>query len=163
MWNFNKLLGISGFHVCHYSSDKTSTYFLLKPRRRTNICPYCQTKTKQIKSLSPIRTIKHGMILGKLCLLQVRLRRFFCNICNRAFTERLSDIKKRERVTLNHKREVVSNLSNQSFSSGTKKYKVSYHTQRKWLNELTADQIFNFAEEEKKDKPFVLGIDDIKS
>ena len=130
MWNFNKLLDISGFHVCNYSSDKTSIYFLLKPRRRTHICPYCQTKTKQIKSLSPNRTIKNGMILGKLCFLQVRLRRFFCDICRRAFTEKLSNLKKRERVTLSHKREVVFNLSSQSFSSGTKKYHVSYHTQR---------------------------------
>ena len=101
------------------------------------------------------------MILGKLCFLQVKFRRFFCNICRKAFTEKLSNLKRRERATLNHKREVVSNLSCQSFSSGTKKYKVSYHTQRKWLDELTADQIFNFDEEKKKDQPFVLGIDEV--
>jgi len=161
MWNFNKFLDIPGFHVFNYSSDKTSTYFSLKPRRKTATCPYCQTKTKQIKSLSPVRTIKNGMILGKLCFLQVKFRRFFCNICRKAFTEKLSNLKRRERATLNHKREVVSNLSCQSFSSGTKKYKVSYHTQRKWLDELTADQIFNFDEEKKKDQPFVLGIDEV--
>lgn len=161
MWNFNKILGISGFHVYNYSSDKTSVCFTLKPRRKTATCPYCQTKTKQVRSLSPTRTVKNGMILGKLCFLKIRLRRFLCNICNRAFTERLLSLKKRERVTLNHKREVVFNLTNQSFSSGTKKYQVSYHTQRKWLNELTASQIFNFETEEKENKPFVLGIDEV--
>lgn len=101
------------------------------------------------------------MILGKLCFLQMRLRRFFCTICRKAFTEKVTNVKKRERVTLNHKREVVSHLSGKSFSSDTKKYKVSYHTQRKWLNKLTANQIFNFVEEEKKDTSFVLGIDEV--
>lgn len=161
MWNFNKLLGISGFHVSHYSSDKTSIYFYLKPRRKTSRCPYCQSKTKQIKSLSPIRVIKNGTILGKQCLLQVRMRRFFCHICHKAFTEEIFHLKKRERVTFNHKREVVFNLASQSFSSGTKKYHVSYHTQRKWLDELTFNQILNFEEEEKENTPFVLGIDEV--
>ena len=53
------------------------------------------------------------------------------------------------------------NLSDRSFSSGTKRYHVSYHTQRKWLAELIAGEVCNFSKEEKEDMPFVLGIDEV--
>lgn len=56
---------------------------------------------------------------------------------------------------------MIFNLSDRSFSSGTKKYKVSYNTQKRWLNELVKDKLFDFTEEEKKNKPFVLGIDEV--
>ncbi len=45
---------------------------------------------------------------------------------------------------------VVSNLANKSFHSQIKKYKVSYHTQRRWLKESLKDEVFNFNKEKKK-------------
>lgn len=101
------------------------------------------------------------MIMGKVCELSIKPRRFQCLACDFIFNEILAIVKPYEKATLKHKQEVIFNLSDRSFSSGTKKYKVSYNTQRRWLDELTADKLFDFKKEEKDNKPFVLGIDEV--
>ena len=161
MWNFNKLSNLSGVVVIKCTVTSSTISFHIQPRRKTGVCPHCGKKTKQIKSKAPMKVIQNGMILGKICLLQVRLRRFFCENCARAFTEELLNVGKRQRVTLQHKREVVGNLSHSSFSSGSKKYHVSYFTQRRWLEELVTNQVCNFTQEEEENAPFVMGIDEV--
>lgn len=88
-------------------------------------------------------------------------RRFICPFCNHTFQEPLDFATSYQRVTLKHKREVIGNLADRSFSSGTRRYGVSYSTQRKWLIELVSDSVYNFEEEEKANTPFVLGIDEV--
>lgn len=160
MWNFSKILEICGFQISKLKSDETKIVFHLNQRRVTARCPKCKDRTNIIHGFSPSRKIKHGTILGKTCLLIIRPRRFHCFKCNSVFTENIVT-KPYEQATLKHKQEVIFNLSDRSFSSGTKKYKVSYNTQRRWLNELTADKLFDFKKEEKDNKPFVLGIDEV--
>lgn len=108
-----------------------------------------------------MRTLSHGTILGKRCVVKVKHRRFMCSSCMKVFSEPIEFAGRYQRVTPKHKREVIFNLSDRSFSSGTKTYKVSYHTQRKWLTELVHGQVCNFDEEEKENTPFVLGIDEV--
>lgn len=100
-------------------------------------------------------------MLGKSCVLVFRPRRFLCKFCKRIFVEDLGFIAKRQRVTPKHKKEVVLNLSDRSFLSGTRKYNVSYHTQRKWLKEIVSSSVFDFSKEEKEATAFVLGIDEV--
>lgn len=161
MWNFNKILNVSGWQIIKVVKEKDKTIFLLKQRRVTADCPKCKRATKTIHGYDKIRSVKNGTILGKLCVLKFKSRRFKCQNCFSVFTEQVSLINDRQRVTQNHKVEVIFNLSDRSFSSGTKKYKVSYNTQKRWLNELVKDKLFDFTEEEKKNKPFVLGIDEV--
>jgi len=161
MWNFNKILGIKGIEIIDLKEDRDKFTFLIKSRRKYAICPNCKVKTKRLKSLSKLRTIKNGTILGKACVLKLRSKRFYCPYCKKTFTEELSNFKKRQKVTLNHKIEVISSLATQSFRLCAKKYKVSYHTQRRWLKELVDNQVFNFEIEEKEKTPFVLGIDEV--
>jgi Transposase and inactivated derivatives len=161
MWNFNKILNISGWQIIKVVKENNKIVFYLKQRRKTANCPKCNKTTKIIHSYSKNRTIKNGTILGKVCLLKFTPRRFHCLNCFSVFTEKISLVNHHQRVTQNHKFEVIFNLSNQSFSSGSKKYHVSYHTQRKWLEELIDSQVFNFNKEEKENKPFVLGIDEV--
>lgn len=155
------MLGISGIEIVDFRQDKEKVCFRIKSRRKYGKCPTCKVKTKRLKSLSPFKTIKNGIVLGKTCLLRLQSRRFYCPFCQKTFTEELSDLKKRQQVTLNHKIEVITSLATQSFSQGSKKYKVSYHTQRKWLTELVESEVLNFKEEEKENTPFVLGIDEV--
>jgi len=160
MWNFNKILEICGLQIVKTKSNEEYIFFHLKQRRITACCPKCKNRTNFIHGFSPLRKIKHGTILGKTCLLVIRPRRFHCLVCKFIFTEEIM-VKPYEKATIKHKREVIFNLSDRSFRSGTKRYKVSYHTQRRWLHELTENKLFDFTEEEKTNKPFVLGIDEV--
>ena len=161
MWNFSKLLGCSGFSVVKCSSDDKRVFFHLKRRRNTAVCQKCSKRTKIIYDQTSERKLKHGTILGKICTIFFRTRRFYCVYCKVVFVEETNIASKYQRATLKHKKEVVFNLSDRSFLSGTRKYNVSYHTQRKWLNEVVKTEVFNFSEEEKEATPFVLGIDEV--
>lgn len=161
MWNFNKMLGISGIEIIDFKQSKDKIYFQIRVRRKFVVCPTCGIKTDRLKSRSPLKSVRNGTLLGKLCFLEISLRRFQCTNCQKTFTEEFSGIKPRQRVTPGHKREVITNLSTQSFSEGSKKYKISYHTQRRWLTELIEHEVLNFNEEEKENEKFVLGIDEV--
>lgn len=160
MWNFNKILEIFGLQILKIKSTEIRTVFHLKQRRLTADCPKCKVRTNVVHGNSPKRFIKHGSILSKACILLIKPRRFRCKKCSLIFTENIL-VPPYEKTTLKHKREVIFNLSNQSFSAVSKKYKVSYHTQRKWLEELIRFQVLNFTDEEKENTPFVLGIDEV--
>lgn len=161
MWNFNKFLDIPGFHVTKCENKDKNIYFYLKKRSRTTTCKSCGEKTNRIYDRGRLRKIKHGTIADKPAILVFSVRRFKCLFCNSVFVEETNIISKYQRATLRHKQEVIFNLADRSFSSGTRKYKVSYNTQRRWLNELTADKLFDFDKEEKENKKFVLGIDEV--
>ena len=161
MWNFNKFLDIPGFHVTKCENKDKNIYFYLKKRSKTTICKNCRRKTNYIYDHGKPRKVKHGTIADKPAILVFSPRRFKCLFCNSVFVEKTNIVNKYQRATLRHKREVIFNLSDRSFSAGTKRYKVSYNTQRRWLNELTKDKLFDFVDEEKKNKPFVLGIDEV--
>mgnify|MGYP001603834166 CR=1 FL=1 len=161
MWHFIKLLGLSGLHVKKYEDQKRNSLFYLEQRRKSAACSICLQKTTRRHGYSSLRRVKHGTILGKVCTLVFRPRRFFCDSCQRVFTEEITIAKKYQRATQKHKKEVVLNLEDRSFLSGTRKYNVSYHTQRKWLNEIVSSSVFDFSQEEKENTPFVLGIDEV--
>ena len=161
MWNFNKLLGICGLQVVTSQTNKDRITFQLRQRRLTADCLHCQTKTKRFHSYSPMRKIKHGTLLGKICELVIKPRRFTCLNCNLVFTETLTFAPPFQKATVQHKKEVVFNLSDRSFNAGTKRYAVSYHTQRKWLKEIIGGEVFNFTKEGMEQTPFVLGIDEV--
>ncbi len=161
MWNFSKLLGITSYEIIKLVQDQKRVQVTLAPRRRTADCTICGKRTHTIKSYGREQQVKHGSILGKMVYLLLKRRRFFCPSCRRVFSEDHSLLKLRQRATLKHKKEVVLNLSDRSFSSGTKKYHVSYFTQRKWLNDLVSSEVLNFKHEEQEATPFVLGIDEV--
>lgn len=160
MWNFNKILGISGYAVVKHCEDSKHHHFSLKSRRKTGICPVCLTRTPIVHDYRPRRFVKHGMMFGKTVLLVFAPRRFSCLRCQSIFTEEFHLVRKRQRTTLDYKKEVVYNLSDRSFQSGKRHYHVSYHTQRRWLSEIVKGALFNFDKEEKQRKQFVLGIDE---
>jgi len=112
MWNFNKLLGVSGFSIVTCSSDDKNVIFHLKRRRKTAICPSCFKRIKTIYDQTPERRLKHGTILGKICTIFFRTRRFYCVYCKVVFVEETNIASKYQRATLKHKKEVVFNAVN---------------------------------------------------
>jgi transposase len=160
MWNSNILFDSFRFIVTKVDQKEDKIIFHVRKRRKTADCSTCHHRINCINAIRK-RIINHGTILGKQCKLVLYQRRFFCCFCNKVFSQPIEFAGKYQRVTSKHKQEVIFNLSDRSFSSGTKRYAVSYHTQRKWLNELIQDQILNFKKEEEEGTSFVLGIDEV--
>lgn len=161
MWNFIKLLGIGSYEIISISHQKEALLVTLKSRRKTARCIHCNIRTDKVKSYGKEQKIKHGSIYGKTVYLLIRRKRFFCQTCCSVFSDIHPLFPLRQRATIRHKKEVISNLADRSFSATKKHYCVSYPTQRKWLNELVQSEVFNFEKEEKENTPFVLGIDEV--
>lgn len=161
MWNFSKLLGICSYEVTKFYQDRVCMFVQVKPRRKTAICPTCGKRTSTVHSYGKEQSTQHGTILGKSVYLFFRRRRFTCIYCFRVFSEDHLLLKLHQRATVQLKKEVVSNLADRSFSSGTKQFHISYATQRRWLQELVADQVLNFTQEQEENTPFTLGIDEV--
>jgi transposase len=86
MGYFNKLLGITGFEIQKQKQDGKNIYYHLKQRRKTAVCPNCGKRTNIIHDYRLRRQVKHGTILGKICILIFKPRRFFCFVCHQPFT-----------------------------------------------------------------------------
>ena len=160
MWNSSILLGSFRFLITKAIRTKEAVIFHVRSRRKTAVCPLCKKRSHTAHGLQ-VRRLHHGTVLDMPCILHVTKRRFFCLFCNHTFQESFDFATAYQRATLKHKREVINNLADRSFSSGTKRYGVSYSTQRKWLIELVSDSVYNFEEEKKCNAPFVLGIDEV--
>ncbi len=160
MWNSNILFDSFCFVVTKAIRQTDAIIFHVKSRRKTADCIRCNHRTHRVHG-ARTRTISHGTILSKRCTLVVYQRRFICQHCRSIFSEPIEFAAKYQRTTPKHKREVIFNLSDRSFSSGTKRYQISYHTQVKWLNELISGEVCNFRKEEQEATPFVLGIDEV--
>jgi len=161
MWNSSILFDNYCFLVTKITKERTTIHFHVKPRRKTAVCPSCNNRTSHHYGFHPERKMQNGMILGRICIIVFRPRRFLCEYCKKVFIEELKFAPRHQRATLKHKKEVVLNLSDRSFLSGKRKYNISYHTQPKWLNEIISGSVFNFSKEEKDAKHFVLGIDEV--
>lgn len=161
MWNFIKLLGISSYTVTMVCQDKTCILARICPRTKTAHCPHCGVRSSRVKSYGREQSIAHGIILGKPVYLFFRRRRFTCPSCTHIFSEAHPLLPLRARATHTHKKEVVDNLADRSFSSTTKRYNISYGTQRRWLNELVTPHVLNFDIERQEQTPFTLGIDEV--
>ncbi len=161
MIDFTKILKISGFKIVRYEESRDSICFHLRSRNKTTLCPYCHRRVRTIYDHRKERVVKHGMILNRLCLLKIKPRRFYCSSCDKVFSEQYpSLLRKRERFSSNYKREIIFNLSRSSFAANSRNYKVSYHTQRKWLSEVVKDHTLNFKDEINRNRAITLGIDE---
>lgn len=87
------------------------------------MCSHCICSTKRIHS-TKIRLIKHSIWQKKIVLLSLSIRRFYCQKCNKAFTEYILGIDKR-RITKNYRDILLKQLSHSSLTYTTQTTKSS--------------------------------------
>lgn len=115
-----------GFSVKKIRKDESEITVYLVPRRKTAICPKCQSKTKNLYEQSSERKVKHSRYEGKLVSLSFPKRRFYCLRCKVTFNEKPEFVEVRARTTGNYATETVYALSRSSFSTVCESYQTSY-------------------------------------
>ena len=122
----NKFFHFKGYFVQKAESNDSEITIHLSPRRKTAVCPSCEKRTKNIYEQGKPRKIKHSKYEGKIVLLSLPQRRFFCSLCKKTFNERVDFAEPRARTTRNFASETICALSRSSFETVCESYHTSY-------------------------------------
>ena len=87
--NLTDLLKLSNLEVIGYETTEDDVILDVKPTLKIAICPECQTPSARLHDYDAPRLIRDLSLFGRKSYLRLRGRRFECETCQNAFTERL--------------------------------------------------------------------------
>src|SRR5690554_2440468 len=105
-----------GYQVQKIKKTEQSITVFLSPRRKTAICPNCETKSKSLFSKDGNRRLKHSKYESRIVELSLPRRRFYCKRCSKPFAETPEFANPKARTTKNFALEAVHALSKSSLS-----------------------------------------------
>ena len=112
--DIKKLLGLQSIWINKWKIyDNKVKVFCRSPRTKC-MCTHCTCTTKRIHSIK-IRKVKHSIWQEKEVVLYLKVRRFYCKKCNKAFTEYIQGIDKK-RTTKNYRTILLKQLSRSSLT-----------------------------------------------
>ena len=154
--DIKKLLGLQHVLVDSWEVRDSEIQVKIRSPRTSCMCPHCTNTTRRIHEYKS-RNILHSVWQDKKVMLHLKVRRFYCNRCKKAFTEHVYGFDKR-RTTQNFRNILIREMSRNSFSHVKQKTKTSasilYATLQE--NHEQAKEI-NWADQGEK---FVLGVDE---
>jgi transposase len=120
------------------------------------MCPHCTSSTAKVHQYKT-RKIKHSIWQGRQVILHLRFRRFYCNRCQKAFTEYIHGFDRR-RTTENFRSILIKEMSRNSLSYVQQNNDISPPVLYAVLKEN--HEKFKEINWEEQGEKFVLGIDE---
>ena len=87
--NLTNLLNLAHLDVIGYESTEEAVVIDVKPTLRVAVCPDCKKPSATLHDYDEPRLIRDLSLFGRKSYLRLRSRRFECEHCGNAFTERL--------------------------------------------------------------------------
>ncbi len=119
------------------SKDRWKSIVQCERNEKHAFCPKCGVLTETIYDHRRVR-IKDAPIRGKLIVLSVRKRRFFCKECKKPFMESISGIRKRRRTTERYRASLLWACEN---FSDLKRVKTAYKCSNAFLYNALHEQL----------------------
>jgi len=131
--DIKKLLGLQSVWIDSWEILDTEINVGIRSPRTSCMCPHCTKSTKKVHSYK-FRRIKHSIWQERTVVLNFKQRRFYCRKCNKAFTEYVFGISRRN-TTENFRSILLKNMSRASLRYTMDNSKVSSSTLYEILNE----------------------------
>lgn len=154
--DIKKLLGLQNIWVDSWKIKSNKIIVKVRNPRMKCICPYCTNMTAKVHQYK-FRKILHSIWQSRTVVLRLRVRRFYCKHCQKAFTEHILGFNKR-RTTQNFRDILIKEMSRNSLSHVKQNSNVSAQVLYSILRE-NREKTKDINWEEQGDK-FVLGIDE---
>lgn len=154
--DIKKLLGLQNIWVDSWEIKNNKVIVKARNSRTKCMCPYCTNMTKKVHQYK-FRKILHSVWQSRNVILHLRVRRFYCKYCQKAFTEHILGFDKR-RTTQNFRDILIKEMSRNSLSYVKQNSNVSTPVLYSVLRE-NREKTKEINWEEQGDK-FVLGIDE---
>jgi transposase len=87
--NLTNLLNLPNLEVLGYESTEDCVVLDVKPTLKVAICPGCKKPSARLHDYDTSRLIRDLSLFGRKSYLRLQGRRFECDACQNAFTERL--------------------------------------------------------------------------
>ena len=87
--NLTNLLNLPNLEVLGYESTEDGVVLDIKPTLKVAMCPECKKPSASLHDYDEPRLIRDLSLFGRKSYLRLRGRRFECETCQNAFTERL--------------------------------------------------------------------------
>jgi transposase len=87
--NLTDLLKLPNLEVTGYETTDETVVLDVKPALKVAICPECKEPSGSVHDYDAPRLIRDLSLFGRKSYLRLRSRRFECETCQNAFTERL--------------------------------------------------------------------------
>jgi transposase len=123
--NIISLLRVPGFRVCGVQLLGEEITIAVRKRSKTARCP-CGKRSKKLHDYLKEQRVLHMTLSLQKIYLKLQKRRFSCNSCGKTFTEAISFLPKRSRMSIYVQQEALEKLSDTSFQRTTKRTGISY-------------------------------------
>jgi len=87
--NLTNLLNLPNLAVIGYEANEEAVIIDVQPVLKIAICPECQKPSASLHDYDEPRLVRDLSLFGRKSHLRLRSRRFECETCHNAFTERL--------------------------------------------------------------------------
>jgi transposase len=87
--NLTKLLNLANLEVNSYETTEEAVILDVRPTQTVAMCPGCQKASGRVHDYDDARLIRDLSLFGRKGYVRLRSRRFECEGCQKAFTERL--------------------------------------------------------------------------
>ena len=154
--DIKKLLNLQNVWIDGWEiTDEEVTIKVRNPRKYC-VCPHCTRSVKRVHQYKS-RRILHSVWQSRKVILQLTVRRFYCNRCQKAFTEHVIGIDKRS-TTENFRKILLKDLARNSLSYVEQTTDISPPVLYAVLKEN--HEKFKEINWEEQGEKFVLGIDE---
>lgn len=147
------LLGLKDVIVTKIKEIDNEKHIYLDCKLQTQVCPHCHFPTKRVHSYR-VQTVKDIPSFGKLTLLHIRKRRYYCPFCGHVFQEKLSFLNRYQRTTPRLLAQVLNDFRSSDSTKAIAK--------RNGISPGVATRMFRFVSYGNPKLPKVLSIDEFK-
>ncbi len=154
--DIKKLLNLQNVWVDSWEIKEKEVLVKVRSPRTNCMCPHCTNPVSRVHSYKS-RNILHSVWQSRKVILKLRVRRFYCNRCKKAFAEYIPGIDRR-RTTDNFRQLLLKEMTRNSLSWVRENSNVSSSVLYSVLHE-NQERMKQIKWEEQGDK-FVLGIDE---
>jgi len=154
--DIKKLLNLQNVWVDGWEIKDREVIVKIRHPRKSCICPHCTNSTGRVHQHKS-RKILHSIWQSRKVILHLKVRRFYCNHCQKAFTEYIPGIG-RKRTTDNFRNILLKEISRKSLSHVKQNNGISASILYSVLHENHAR--FKKINWEEQGEKFVLGIDE---
>ncbi len=154
--DIKKLLGLQYVLVDSWEISDQEIIVKIRSPRTSCMCTHCTNTTRRIHQYKS-RNILHTVWQDRKVILHLKVRRFYCNLCKKAFTEYIPGLDRR-RTTDNFRNILIKEISGKSLSHVRQTNAISVSSLYSVLREN--HEKFKEIDWEKQGEKFVLGIDE---
>lgn len=152
-----KFFSLQGYKIKGIEVEGKEILIRVELKRRTGTCPGCRKRTRRLHQYQGERKVWHKMVGEFRVYLVGRKRRWWCERCQKAFTEEWPAVRKWSRRTLAAESEILRLLRDNSFRRVEERYGISDEVSRRVLRRLN---IGSGWEAESRERKIRLGIDE---